>query len=67
VAVDKKRAYWPVERIFAKGQLVSQPGGTKSEALVDASESERIARIQELALAAYNAVNGCAYGRVDLR
>jgi hypothetical protein len=25
VAVDTKRAYWPVERVFEKGQLVSQP------------------------------------------
>ena len=68
VAVTDQQAYYPVERVFADGQLVSQPGGTATEKLIDPSEVERIETIQKLAFNAYRAVGGSgAYGRVDLR
>jgi hypothetical protein len=65
--VTKNRAYHPVERVFAKGQLVSEAGGTPTETLLDPTDHKRIQKCQELALAAYNAVGGSAYGRVDMR
>ena len=67
VAVTKGRAYHPVERIFAEGQLVSEANGTATETLLDPTDHQRIQRCQQLALDAYNACQGSAYGRVDLR
>lgn len=67
VAVAANRAYHPIERIFEKGQLVSQAGGTKSETFLDPNDRKRVETCQKLALAAYKAVNGSAYGRVDMR
>ena len=69
IAVNNERAFYPVERVFCKGQLVSQPGGTLTEKLIDPTETECIEKCQEAAWAAFKAVGGNekGYGRVDLR
>lgn len=67
MAVTNQGAYWPVERIFGEGQLVSLPGGTPTEVAIDASETSRISKCQDLAYRAFKAVGGSCYGRVDMR
>jgi len=67
VAVNDRGAYTPIERIFEEGQLVSGAGGTLREAILDANDVKRTGRIQEIAHAAYKAVGGSSYGRVDIR
>ncbi len=66
VAVTEGRAYVPVERIFDEGQLVSGSNGTRAERVMDPSE-EFVEDIQRVAVAAFEAVGGHSYARVDIR
>ncbi|KAI9221086.1 hypothetical protein BC828DRAFT_382014 [Blastocladiella britannica] len=62
------RAFAPVERQFAPGQLYSPPDGTPAESMLNEHAEPKLARAcRVVALNAYVAVGGCAWGRVDLR
>ncbi|KAI9159337.1 hypothetical protein H9P43_008677 [Blastocladiella emersonii ATCC 22665] len=62
------RAFHPVERLFAPGQRFSPPDGTPAERIVSlAEEPALVATCRSVAAKAYEAVGGCAWGRVDVR